>query len=207
MPTLTDGTIKRAINEVEKTWKQRTLTDGEGRGTGRLVLMLRPMSARVVSEWMVQQWRHGRRIKAKIGDYPSMTLAGAREVFKRDFSDLIQKGRSVKVAGDTRAGTVGDLFDGYVEHLKREDKMSWESTSKSFNKVVDLLGRNRLAREIEPDDIIDVLRPIYERGNHSQYMLIDYLIFAHYRKRRIRAALGFQQFSFRRRNNFFVPCR
>jgi hypothetical protein len=40
-----------------------------------------------------------------------------------------------------------------VEHLKREGKMSWMETYKGFNKVLDLLGRNRLARDIEPDDI------------------------------------------------------
>ena len=36
-----------------------------------------------------------------------------------------------------------------------------------LNKIVDTLGRNRLAREIEPDDVTEVLRPIYERGKRS----------------------------------------
>jgi hypothetical protein len=33
-----------------------------------------------------------------------------------------QKGRSIKIAGDTRSGTVADLFDAYVTHLKASDK-------------------------------------------------------------------------------------
>jgi integrase len=116
---------------------------------------------------MAQQWRYGKRTKAKIGEYPSMSLSGARETFKRDYALLIQKGRSVKVASDTRPGTVTDLFDGYKEHLKEAGKSSWAETYKGLNKIVDTLGRSRLARDIEPEDITEVLRPIYERGARS----------------------------------------
>ena len=167
MSSLTDGMIQRALKQVEKTRRQRTLTDGEGRGTGRLLLILKPMPTRITAEWMAQQWRDGRRTKAKIGAYPSMPLVQAREVFKRDFANLIQKGRSVKLADDTRPGTVADLFDGYVEHLKSNGKMSWVEVYERLNTIVEILGRNRLAREIEPDDITEVLRPIYQRGKRS----------------------------------------
>lgn len=167
MANLTDGAIRRAIKQVETTGKQKALADGEGRGTGRLVLVLRPMPTRVIAEWMAQQWRDGKRIKAKLGDYPSMSLADAREVFKRDYADLIQKGRSIKIATDTRPGTVADLFEAYVASLKEAGKPSWKETEKGLNKVADNLGRNRLAREIEPDEITEVLRPIFERGAHA----------------------------------------
>lgn len=164
MASLTDGTIRRAIKQVELTGKQKSLADGEGRGVGRLVLALRPMPARVLAEWMAQQWRDGKRIKAKLGDYPSMSLATAREVFKRDYADAIQKGRSIKIAGDTRPGTLADLFEAYVAALKAAGKPSWKETEKGLNKVADTLGRNRPARDIEPDEVTDVLRPIFERG-------------------------------------------
>src|SRR5690606_3097538 len=91
----------------------------------------------------------------------------ARKVFQRDFADLIQKGRSIKIAGDTRPGTVADLFAAYVEHLKSNDKMSWKETEKGLNKIAETLGRNRPAREIEPDEIVEVIRPIYERGKKA----------------------------------------
>ncbi len=55
-----------------------------GRGAGRLVITLKPMPSRVTAEWMAQQWRDGKRIKKKLGNYPSMSLAQAREVFNRD---------------------------------------------------------------------------------------------------------------------------
>jgi integrase len=164
MPSLTDGAIRRTIKQVEKSGKQASLADGEGRGTGRLVLVLKAMPTRVTAEWMAQQWRDGKRTKKKIGSYPSISLAGARELFQRDFANLIQKRRSIKIATDTRPGTVADLFEAYVENLKENDKSSWKEAEKGLNKVADTLGRNRLAREIEPDEVANVIRPIYERG-------------------------------------------
>lgn len=164
MPSLTDGAIRQAIKRVEIAGKQESLTDGEGRGTGRLVLVLKSMPRRVTAEWMAQQWRDGKRAKAKLGDYPSMSLAQAREVFKRDYAAMIQKGRSIKIADDTRPGTVADLFEAYVRSLRDANKPSWKETEKGLNKIADALGRGRFAREIEPAEITEVIRPIYERG-------------------------------------------
>ena len=159
MPSLSDLAIRRAIKQVELSGKQANLTDGEGRGTGRLVLVLKVMPTRVTAEWMAQQWRDGKRVKKKIGAYPSLSLAGARELFQRDFAHLIQKRRSIKVAGDTRAGTVGDLFEAYVQMLKENGKSSWKEVEKGLNNVADTLGRHRLAREIEPDEVANVMPP------------------------------------------------
>ena len=167
MPRLTNGEIRRALKRVEQTGKQKTLIDGEGRGTGRLALVLKPMPTRVTADWMAQQWWDQKRIKKKLGAYPSMSLAQAREVFKRDFADLIQKGRSIKIAGDSRPGTVADLFEAYIQYLKDAGKVSWKETEKGLNRVADTLGRNRPAREIEPDEVVEVIRPIYERGKKA----------------------------------------
>src|ERR1700730_17953887 len=164
MPSLTDGVIRQALKRVKKSRKQETLTDGEGRGTGRLVLFLRPMPTRVTADWMAQQWRDGRRTKSKIGSYPAMSLSDARDVFKRDFAEVIQKGSSIKIAGDARPGTVADLFEAYVKSLKEANKPSWSNVEYCLNKIADTLGRNRLARDISPDDVLGVLRPVYERG-------------------------------------------
>ena len=167
MPSLTDGEIRQALKRVERAGKQETLTDGEGRGTGRLVLILKPMPTRVTAEWMAQQWRNGKRTKSKLGAYPAMPLAQAREIFKRDFAEIIQRGSSIKIAGDTRPGTVADLFEAYVNHLRESNKSSWPEAEKGLNKIADMLGRNRLAREIAPDDVLGVIRPIYERGKKA----------------------------------------
>lgn len=167
MSSLTDGTIRRAIKEVELSQKPIALADGEGRGTGRLMIIIRPMPTRVTADWMAQQWRDGARSRRKIGVYPSMSLSQARELYERDFADSIQKGRSIKVLGDARAGTVGDLFEAYIAHLKSSGKTSWKETEKGLNKIADTLGRHRPARDIEPSEIVDIIRPIYDRGTRS----------------------------------------
>jgi len=167
VPSLTDGEIRRALKQVEQTGSQLSLVDGEGHGTGRLVLVMKPMPTRVTADWMAQQWRDQKRLKKKLGSYPSMSLSKARDVFSRDFADMIQKGRSIKIAGDTRPGTVADLFEAYVQYLKDAEKPSWKETEKGLNKIADTLGRNRPAREIEPDEIVEVIRPIYERGKKA----------------------------------------
>jgi integrase len=164
MPSITESAIRSALRRVEKSRKQETLTDGEGRGTGRLALILKPMPKRVTAEWTAQQWRDGKRIKSKIGAYPAMSLAEAREIFKRDFAELIQKGRSIKAAADTRPGTVADLFEAYVRHLRSAGKSSWPEVEKALDRIADTLGRNRLARDITSHEVLDILRPIYERG-------------------------------------------
>jgi len=164
MPNITEGAIRQALKRVKKSRKQESLTDGEGRGTGRLALIVKPMPTRVTAEWMVQQWRDGKRTKSKIGSYPAMSLSEAREIFKRDFADVIQKGSSIKIAGDARAGTVADLFEAYVKNLKDAGKSSWSEAEKGLNKIADVLGRKRLARDISPDDVLGVIRPIYDRG-------------------------------------------
>jgi site-specific recombinase XerD len=167
MAALTDGAIRQALKRVEESRKQETLSDGEGRGTGRLVLSLRPMPKRVLAEWMAQQWRDGRRAKCKIGSYPAMSLSNARAIFQRDFATMILRDRSIKTAGDARPGTVADLFHAYVEHLQATGKPSWSDVERSLDAVAQTIGRNRLARDIEPDDVLDVLRPIYKRGKRA----------------------------------------
>src|SRR3546814_15945173 len=116
---------------------------------------------------MAKQRRDEKRIKKKLGSYPAMSLAGAREIFQRDFAYMIQKGRSIKIMGDTRPGTVADLFEAYVKWLKDAGKPSWKETEKGLNKIADTLGRNRPAREIEPEEVVDVIRPIYGRGKKA----------------------------------------
>ena len=167
MPSLTDGQIRNAIKRIEKTKKQETLIDGEGKGTGRLVLIIKPMPTRIVSNWYAQQWIDNKRRLSKMGDYPHLSLADARIVFTRDYASAINKGSSIKVQGDARPGTVGDLFEAYCDHLESAGKSSHREARKGLAKISDLLGRNRLARDVEPEDVLNVIRPIYDRGKKS----------------------------------------
>lgn len=87
-----------------------------------------------------------------------------REATRR--SALHARESSLK-SGDTRPGTVADLFEAYVAYLKEGGKPSWKEAEKGLNKIADTLGRNRPARDVEPDEITAIIRPIYERGKRS----------------------------------------
>jgi integrase len=167
MAALTDGQIRQAIRLAETTRKEKSLPDGEGHGTGRLTLIIKPMPKRVTAEWYAVQWRDKKRIKSKLGAYPSLSLADARKLFVRDYAGPIQRGSSIKVAGDSRPGTVADLFEAYTDALKDAGKPSWKEAKKGLDKIADTLGRNRLARDILPEDVLEVIRPIYDRGARS----------------------------------------
>lgn len=167
MPALTDTEIRRAIQRVHQTRKQENLADGDGKGTGRLVLILKPMPTRVTSDWMAQQYAGGRRTKRKLGAYPSMSLGQAREVFDRDFAPVIQRGGNIRLAADTRSGTVAELFEAYVGHLQEAGKVSWRDAEKSLQNVAELLGPRRPARDIDSREIVEAIRPIYRRGSKA----------------------------------------
>ncbi len=167
MAALTDGGIRKAIGEVAVVRKERTLADGEGHGTGRLTLILKPMPNRVTAVWYAVQWRDAKRTKVKLGDYPSMSLAKARELFDRDYAAPIQRKTNIKLAGDTRPGTIADLFEAYPAALKADGKRSADDIKKILDKVAVTLGPNRPARDITAEEVIEVLRPIYERGAPS----------------------------------------
>src|ERR1700754_4952867 len=85
MAVLSDGAIRAAIKRVQFTGREEILRDGEGRGTGRLLLFLRPRTKRLTTYWCAAQHRGKRKVQIKLGDYPSMGLAEAREVFQRDY--------------------------------------------------------------------------------------------------------------------------
>lgn len=164
MAALTDSEIKRSIKEVERQGRQKTLSDGDGRGTGRLVLIIKPMATRVTADWYAQQWRSGKRSMSKIGSYPSITLADARQRFSRDYAAPIQKRSSIRLAVDSRDATVTDLFEAYTDAMRADGKVSWEHVRKVLMPVADTLGKDRPAREVEPDEIVEAIRPVYDRG-------------------------------------------
>ena len=54
-----------------------------------------------------------------------------------------------------------------MKNLKDAGKSSWSEAEKGLDKIADMLGRYSLAKDISPDDVLGVLRPIYERGKRA----------------------------------------
>lgn len=167
MPTISDAAIRATIRAAKAADRPATLTDGDGKGTGRLRLTIRPMATRTVAEWYAVAWRDGRRTQAKLGSYPAMSLAAARERFATDFARVIQSGASIKTAPSARPGTVADLFTGYADHLAAAGRSSHQDTRQALEKAAAVLGPARLARDVTAADLVAFLGPVYARGSKS----------------------------------------
>jgi len=159
---ITDPIIKTAI----KAGRARKIIDGEGKGNGRLVLHIRPAKGRVLAEWYAQQITVGKRRLRKIGTYPGTSLAEARRTFEEAFSATIAQGKNIKATRARKAGSVADLFDAYITFLKAERK-GYKDVERILIRAAKSFGETRKANEITTEEVIDFLRPIYNRGRKS----------------------------------------
>lgn len=154
---LTEAVIKKAIKEG----KDVQLSDGNGRGAGRLVLRLKGGQA----DWYAQQWVSDKRRLSKIGSYPSITLSEARIEFATKFQPKIVTSEDIRVPAQN--GTVKDLFDDYVSFLKANGKRSAEDVEYVLDRMADRIGPNKLANQLTTRDIVEAIRPTYDAGHAS----------------------------------------
>lgn len=152
---LTDVTIRAAL----RTARPSTLTDPGPRGAGRLVLRLQPPRA----EWFAVRHQAGRRRFAKLGDYPAMTLAQAREAFGGAPADRPERGL-----------TFAAMVDGYLEWLATNRPASAENARQILADCVRQTSSTKLAADVTPADVVALIRPVFDRGARSQA--------AHYRR-------------------------
>lgn len=147
---LTDTAIRSAI----RAGGNKTLTDGGKRGSGRLTLILRDG---IRPEWYAVKWIDGKRRTLKIGTFPDLSLAQARERFKDGVSfDKPQK-----------RGTLGELIEVYCDSLEAKGKRSSDEIRRTLERMADVIGSNRQANEVSTDDIVEMIRPVYARGKAS----------------------------------------
>jgi integrase len=157
---LTEAEIRKAIRKGG----QKTLADGRGKGAGRLLLRIRPSST---PEWYAQQWTGDKRRLQKIGSYPSMTLADARETFATRFLSSIRSGEDIRRKPTRAAGTVKELFLDYISHLEAKNARSAENVGHTLARLAEAIGPNKEARAVTTRDVVEALRPVYERGHAS----------------------------------------
>jgi integrase len=168
---ITEKRIQKVIREAPASGKHSLeLRDHGERGAGRLTLVVRPMTGRVSAEWYAYFYRHGKRVKAKLGSYPAIPLAEARRTFLNEYAPAISSGQDPTEAKrrDASAGTVSELFEAYVDHLRRNGKRSADFAHDYLvslkNGAARHLGSDRLAASIVPGDIVPYLAKIHGRG-------------------------------------------
>lgn len=153
---LTDAEIRRAVG----AGKAAVLSDGNGKGTGRLVLIIR-VHKRVTAEWYIRVQRDGKRSSVKVGSYPEISLSGAREAYKLHQEGIAQ-GKPVRAAVSSPNGSLEDLFTGYLVTL--EGRASYSDAKVCLGRMAEAMGKHRPANSITTADIVAFLRPIYQRG-------------------------------------------
>lgn len=161
MTKLTDIAIKAAIKEVGRTGKAKRLSDGAGKGTGRVVLSVKPAGNSVSVEWFAQQWMNGKRTMAKMGNYPGMTLSAARERFGADHAERIHTGGAIKAI---KAGSLDDLKLAYLSALDERGAKTLENITYLVDRAVIAIGSTKQARDVTYDDAVRYLSSVYARG-------------------------------------------
>lgn len=154
---LTDAQIQRTL----KIGMDTQLSDGNGKGRGRLVLLIRNGRA----AWYAQQWLDGKKRLKKMGSYPRLTLAEARRRFESEYAEVIESKQDIRIVQAAQTGTLNDLFAGYVNHLRTQGKRSVDQADTDLKMVLQHLDGRMQARDIKTEHIINVLRPIYARGS------------------------------------------
>ena len=171
-------TAKRVEKLIRVGGVSKTSEDAP-RGTGRLMLWVRGERA----EWYFRYFIQGKDRNMKLGNASgdgSLSLAEARK--KVDpFRNLLLEGKDPKVEierqeqarqararQDAERGSVEQLFQEYVDDLKRRGKGSWQAVERALltgrYAVVDELGAERKAADVTGRDIKAILRKTYDRG-------------------------------------------
>jgi integrase len=196
---ITESQIKAAIRRVTAKEKELVEIHDDGpRGAGRLFFRVRSGSGeRAIAEFYAAYYRSGRRTMARIGAFDAegrqggLTLAAARKRFREEFQPAISAGREPDRVAARRAsresgGTVKELFQAYVDHLKASGKRSARPAEcvllTGKHNAADALGADRQAGSIEPEEIVVYLASIHRRGR---------IVMAHATRQYISAAYNF----------------
>jgi integrase len=172
---ITESQLKAALRKAQAAHKDVELSDGGGRGAGRLLFRARACASGEASAgWFAVYYRDARRAKTKLGDYPQMSLAEARKKFREEYAPTISAGAEPKVeqvrrrhAGENTSATVEELFRGYVDNLVRAKRRCAKTVEQILldpkEGAARIIGADRLASSVAPEDIVAILIPIFRR--------------------------------------------
>jgi hypothetical protein len=100
------------------------------------------------------------------GDYPTLTLAAARDEAQAALTDL--KKRGIDPADGKReartGSTFGDLAEEYIKRHAKPHKRSWEENQRVLNHDVLPRWKHRPVRSIRRRDVHELIDAIVDRG-------------------------------------------
>lgn len=167
---ITDKQIQSALRNVTS---ETILNDGnDQRGGGSLRLRIRAGAKGPSAVWLAFWRREGKRGSKVIGRYPEMTLAQARQHFRGDVSPTLQAGKVLRVKTEqTAKPTVEAMFKAYVDNMRSKGRESADEVERMLltcqHSAADDLGRNRLAADVEADDVAEHVARYFRKGRRG----------------------------------------
>jgi integrase len=168
---ITEKQVQKIIKEATASGKKSIeLKDHGERGAGRLALVIRPRAGTESVAWYAVYYLRGKRTKTKLGSYPTMSIAEARRRFHTECAPALSAGQDPAAAKrrEASAGTVGELFDAYIDHLRKDGKRSADLAHRLLlspkSGAATAIGIDRPAASITPGDIVPLLAKIHGRG-------------------------------------------
>lgn len=144
---------ERQIRSLKPADKEFTVSDGvTAKGEGVLQLRVRPNGTK---EFYFQRRKAGGKTKKKLGNWPAMSLAEARDRCKEE--------KEVQLA----SGQFGDLLAAYVAKLREEGAASADHVEWSFKCYVSEPFSHLVKRPavlIGPAEIRDILARMIDEG-------------------------------------------
>lgn len=118
--------------------------------------------------WSSLSRLNGKRQRTTLGSYPAISLKAAREACSnREFVTPADDDRSEQV------GTLHDLLQLKVQQMESEDRESATQYSGYFfngpESVIAVIGGDRPANQILPEDCTNWLRKIHQRGTETKH--------------------------------------
>lgn len=108
----------------------------------------------------------GKRRRMKIGHYPAISLADARDRGKEIIGRIAGgEDPQAKKQAERRAETFGDLAADYLELHAKRHKRSWEEDERILHADLLPAWKNRKANKIGRRDVSDLLDGIVDRGS------------------------------------------
>ena len=113
--------------------------------------------------WFVMYRHNGKLRRLKIGVYPDMGLADARETADEQVKAIIDgKDPAAERQARKRAGTFGKMAEGYLDAKKH--KKSRGQDAQLLNRDLLPVWSERKANEIRRTDVRDLMKTIVDRG-------------------------------------------
>lgn len=144
---------EKQIKAMKPAEKEYTVSDGRSaRGEGVLMLRVRPNGTK---EFYFQRRVNGTKSKSKLGTWPALGLAAARDLCR------VEKEAVVSLA------SFQDLLDSYVSKLQGEGAASADDVKWSFNRYVSQPFPNLVKKPVSligPGEIRDIIAKMIADG-------------------------------------------